>query len=135
MLLTVGCKIKERIIYQTYTETVRYTIISVAPDSSSIKLLLECDSLNNVIIRDLLEYKGGHKLKPPDISISDNILTSVCRTDTIIYTFPIPVIEIREKKIEVVDNTRHRFGEDLFYWAGVVFLAALVSVTAIRIMR
>jgi len=135
LLFLFSCKTNERIIYQTRTETVRDTIVILEPDSSVITLLLECDSVNNVIIKNLLEYKGGYKLHPPDISIDNNVLTAKCKTDTIIYSFPIYTIDIKEKEVEIIDNTRHRFGEDFFYFAGIFLLLVFVTVSVIKIAK
>ena len=48
-----------------------------------LQALLECDSTGNVLIKQLLDYKGGKRLKPPQAEIKDNILTSQAETDTL----------------------------------------------------
>lgn len=51
-------------------------------DSSNIKLLLACDSLNQVYIKELISYKSGKNISIPDVAIKDNILTSNCKIDS-----------------------------------------------------
>lgn len=54
------------------TETIRDTVVSVEPDSSMLKALLECDSLGQVRLRELIEVKAGKRMLPPTIKISNN---------------------------------------------------------------
>ena len=135
LLLTVSCKPTERIVYLSRIETIRDTVITQPPDSSFIRILLKCDSLEQVVIENLLEYEAGERIAPPVVSIRDNILTAICRTDTVVYTFPIPQIEIKQKEIEVIDNTRHRFGEDLFYYIGIAFPVLLILFIVFKIIK
>lgn len=46
--------------------------MSVEPDSSMLKALLECDSLGQVRLRELIEVKAGKRMLPPTIKISNN---------------------------------------------------------------
>lgn len=48
-----------------------------------LQALLECDSTGNVLIRQLLDYRVGKRLKPPQAEIKDNILTAKAETDTL----------------------------------------------------
>jgi hypothetical protein len=54
------------------------------PDRSLVKALLECDSIGQVRIRQLLEYHAGNKLKPPQLSLNDNVLTAISETDSLL---------------------------------------------------
>jgi len=135
MFFLFSCKTTEKIIYQTRIETVKDTVIVTDPDSSYIKILLKCDSLEQVFIESLLEYEGGNKIKPPEVSIKDNVLTAKCKTDTTVYSFPLYTIEIKEQEIKTIDNTKYRFGEDFFYWSGItlyVFLILLIAFLSVR---
>lgn len=49
-----SCKVQDC----TPETIVRDTIVAIAPDSASIKALLECDSAGNVLIRELTEAQG-----------------------------------------------------------------------------
>ena len=64
-------------------EVVRDTVVSVRPDSSLIRAVLECDSLGQVHIKELTDFKNGQRLRPPDLSIKDNILTATSYLDSL----------------------------------------------------
>lgn len=66
----------------TQSETIRDTVIQVAADSAIIRALLECDSLGQVHIRELLEYQAGSRLRPPKINVTDNVLTATSSVDS-----------------------------------------------------
>jgi hypothetical protein len=63
-------------------ETVRDTVVTVKADSSLIRALLECDSLGQVRLKELLDYQAGERLKPPDVDITDNVLTAKAQVDS-----------------------------------------------------
>ena len=50
----VQTEVKEVVIERE----VRDTIVTIQPDSASIKALLECDSAGNVLIKELQEEQG-----------------------------------------------------------------------------
>lgn len=65
-------------------ETIRDTIVEIAPDSSMISALLECDSLGRVHIKELLSYRSGDRIKPPDIRINErNELSATATVDSL----------------------------------------------------
>ncbi|OJV19868.1 MAG: hypothetical protein BGO30_07265 [Bacteroidetes bacterium 41-46] len=57
-------------------EKLRDTVIVLAPDSSLIRALLECDSTNRVRINTILSYQPGDNIAPPRLSIKNNVLTA-----------------------------------------------------------
>lgn len=63
-------------------ETLRDTTVIVEPDSALISALLECDSMGRVRIVQLLEYQAGERMKPPKITVNNNILTSEAIVDS-----------------------------------------------------
>lgn len=65
------------------TETIRDTVVNIAPDSSMIQALLECDSIGRVRLARLIEYQSGERIKPPSIEITDNILTAKSEVDSL----------------------------------------------------
>lgn len=84
-------------------ETLRDTVIRVEADSSMVRALLECDSLGQVHIKQLLEWQGGDLLKPPEFMIKDNILD--IRAITEAYN---KVIQLKDKQITKLKNSsRH----------------------------
>ena len=64
-------------------EVVRDTVVSLQPDSSLVRALLECDSLGQVHIKELTAYKSGQRLRPPDLSVKDNVLTATSYLDSL----------------------------------------------------
>lgn len=64
LLLCPGCKTPKIATTETKTvteirEVVRDTTITVPPDSAWLRAWLECDSLGNVLMRQLSEQKGS----------------------------------------------------------------------------
>lgn len=62
-LMLSGCKTHKPIMQTEVKEVVverevRDTIVTILPDSASIKALLECDSAGNVLIKELQEEQG-----------------------------------------------------------------------------
>lgn len=83
------------------TETIRDTVVNIAPDSSMIQALLECDSIGRVRLARLIEYQSGERIKPPSIEITDNILTAKSEVDSVsIY------LELRDRYKENFRNTQ-----------------------------
>lgn len=75
--------VEKTIIKDSIVEIVRDSLITIPADSSWLKAYLECDSIGNVHIRQLLEYKAGEKMKPPTITIKENILTALSSADSL----------------------------------------------------
>lgn len=62
--LMTACKTPQPIVQTEVKEVVverevRDTIVTITPDSASIKALLECDSAGNVLIKELQEAQKG----------------------------------------------------------------------------
>ncbi len=66
----------------TRTETVRDTVVHIAPDSAMVKALLECDSIGRIRMARLVEYEAGERMRPPRLDITDNILTASTEVDS-----------------------------------------------------
>jgi hypothetical protein len=70
LIIFSGCKIfKPEMVYRnveihdSIKELIRDTLIKSNPDTASIKALMRCDSLGNVYISELNDYKTGNKIK------------------------------------------------------------------------
>lgn len=63
-------------------ETIRDTTVIIRADNSLLRALLECDSLGRVRMKELLEYRAGDRLKPPNVDITDNVLTAKAEIDS-----------------------------------------------------
>lgn len=65
-------------------ETVRDTVVRIKADSSMIRALIECDSTGKATLKQLLEYRAGERLKPPEIGIDENnVLTAKAEIDSL----------------------------------------------------
>lgn len=67
----------------TVRETLHDTIIEVASDSSWLKAWIECDSLGQAKIKELIDYKDGQRSQIPRVSLHNNILTADCKCDSV----------------------------------------------------
>ena len=111
LLVTIlpSCKTPQPIVQTEVKEVVverevRDTIVTIAPDSASIKALLECDSAGNVLIRELQEAQGKNvslalalknlKGKPATLAID-------CKQDSLEK-----VIALQNEKIQELSNNK-----------------------------
>ena len=109
-LAMVSCKTPQPIVQTEVKEVliereVRDTIVTIAPDSASIKALLECDSAGNVLIRELEEVQGKNvslalqlknlkKGKPATLSVD-------CKQDSLEK-----VIALKDETIKELSNNK-----------------------------
>ena len=96
----VQTEVKEVLIERVVTDT----IVTIAPDSASIKALLECDSAGNVLIKELEEVQGKNvslalalknaKGKPATLSVD-------CKQDSLEK-----VIALKDETIKELSNNK-----------------------------
>jgi hypothetical protein len=96
----VQTEIKEVVVERTITDT----IVTIEPDSASIKALLECDSAGNVLIKELEEVQGKNvslalalknlKGKPATLAID-------CKQDSLEK-----VIALKDETIKELSNNK-----------------------------
>lgn len=103
-----SCKTPQPIVQTEVKEVVverevRDTIVTIAPDSASIKALLECDSAGNVLIRELQEEQGKNvKLQLSLEQASGNgVVTVECKQDSLER-----VIALQNEKIQELSNNK-----------------------------
>ncbi len=114
-LFMTSCKAKKEVNRITIVrtekvlETVRDTVVNVQADSASIKALLECDSVGNVLLKRIAEYEAGKHVNPPKLDIRDNVLTAKVKVDSfgIYMTF-------LERYVERTDFTESREKEIVY---------------------
>lgn len=112
---------------------VRDTIVTILPDSASIKALLECDSAGNVLIRELQEMQGKNvKLQLSlEQSSGNGVVTVECKQDSLER-----VIALQNEKIQELSNNKQvetvevKYIPDIVKWlawigAGAILLAVL----------
>jgi hypothetical protein len=128
-----GCKTPQPIVQTEVKEVVverevRDTIVTIEPDSASIKALLECDSAGNVLIRELEETQGknialelllrGYKSKPNEPSKPSNPITELlvdCKQDSLER-----VIALQNEKIRELTNNKQTETIEVKYIPDVV---------------
>jgi hypothetical protein len=133
-----GCKSPQPIVQTEVKEVVverevRDTIVTILPDSASIKALLECDSAGNVLIRELQEAQGKNvKLQLSLEQASGNgVVTVECKQDSLER-----VIALQNEKISELSNNKQtetievKYIPDIVKWlawigAGAILLAVL----------
>lgn len=106
-----------------------------------IRALLECDSLGQVRIRELLEYRAGDRVKPPRLTLENNVLTATAETDSLsIY------LQLRDRyerlvsksdttETVIVEVNRLTWWQTLWITAGKILSAALALWTAIKLLK
>ncbi|MEG1648332.1 MAG: hypothetical protein RR277_00420 [Rikenellaceae bacterium] len=89
LLSLLGCRSIKPIVVENFqhdsiyiTETVRDSLVKIEQDSSMIRALIECDSMGNAHLKELIEYKAGSRVPPPSLFLANNILTAKAKTDS-----------------------------------------------------
>jgi hypothetical protein len=143
LLVTIlpSCKTPQPIVQTEVKEVVverevRDTIVTIAPDSASIKALLECDSAGNVLIRELEETQGknialelllhGYKNKPNEPSKPITELLVDCKQDSMER-----VIALQNEKISSLTNNKQTETIEVKYIPSFVKWLAWVGAGAI----
>jgi hypothetical protein len=133
-----GCKSPQPIVQTEVKEVVverevRDTIVTILPDSASIKALLECDSAGNVLIRELQEAQGKNvKLQLSLEQASGNgVVTVECKQDSLERVIALQNEKIQElsnnKQVETVEVKYIPYFVKWLAWvgAGAILLAVL----------
>lgn len=133
-LAMVSCKTPQPIVQTEVKEVliereVRDTIVTIEPDSASIKALLECDSAGNVLIRELEELQGKNvslalqlknlKGKPATLSVD-------CKQDSLEK-----VIALKDETIKELSNNKQVETVEVKYIPEVVKWFAWIGAAAI----
>lgn len=137
---------------RTEREIIRDTTVLIKPDSAQVRALLECDSLNRVIVRELQTaqgaritptvthtYVGANKSDGINAHIGTDagalLLRLDCKEDSLEYE-----LQVRDKVIEQLKSEKHEIAvpyvPDYYrntsngFW---VLLALLILIVGIRI--
>lgn len=109
-----SCKTPQPIVQEVTKEVVverevRDTIVTVAPDSASIKALLECDSVGNVLIKELEEVQGKNVSLQAQLKNTNKgtALVIDCKQDSLEKVIAIQEEQIKElnsnKQVETIE--------------------------------
>ena len=134
----VQTEVKEVLVERTITDT----IVTIAPDSASIKALLECDSAGNVLIKELEEVQGKNvslalalknaKGKPATLSVD-------CKQDSLEK-----VIALKDETIKELSNNKQTETIEVKYipeavkwlaWIGAAFCVLYLVKIALWVYR
>lgn len=99
----VQTEVKEVLVDRVITDT----IVTIAPDSASIRAYLECDSAGNVLIKELQEVQGKNvslalQLKNSQKGKPVGTLSVDCKQDSLEK-----VIELKNETIKELSNNKH----------------------------
>ena len=134
-LMIAGCRTAKPVTITeretvTITETVRDTVVTVEPDASMMRALLECDENRNVVVRELLEWQSGKHIQPPQVIIRDNVMTVVAEVDSfgiyVSWKERETLVENVRTVTETVTTNELTGWQWLQVWVGRIALAGLV---------
>jgi hypothetical protein len=127
-LIVFGCKTPQPIVQTEVKEVVverevRDTIVTIQPDSASIKALLECDSAGNVLIKELQEEQGKNvalemalKNKQSDKGESAGATLEIdCKADSLQM-----VIDVQNEHIHELNDIISKHVEEIKYIPDIV---------------
>lgn len=123
------------------TERLRDTVVRIEADSSMIEALIECDSMGRAHLRELLDYRSGERLRPPKISIQDNILTASAEVDSmsIYLSLKDQLKEVytgrQTDTTEYIEVNRLTWWQTLWVWAGKILTPLVLAAAAFRIYK
>ena len=148
LLVTIlpSCKTPQPIVQTEFKEVVverevRDTIVTIAPDSASIKALLECDSAGNVLIRELTEAQGKNvKLQLSLEQASGNgVVTIDCKQDSLEKVIALKDETIKElsnnKQVETIEVKYIPEVVKWFAWIGAAFLVIYLVKIALWVYK
>lgn len=127
----------------TVRETIRDTAIVVERDSSMIRALLECDSVGQVRMRELLEYRSGERVKIPNVKIRDNVLTATAEVDSMTiflqlkdrYTREVSRSEQAEETVRTIEVNRVTWWQQMWIRIGQSLFVALAGFIAFKLFK
>lgn len=124
----VQTEVKEVLVERTITDT----IVTIEPDSASIKALLECDSAGNVLIKELEEVQGKNvslALQLKNLKGKPATLAVDCKQDSLEK-----VIALKDETIKELTNNKQvetievKYIPDFVKWLAWIGAAAILYV-------
>lgn len=128
-----GCRTPQPIVQTEVREVVverevRDTIVTILPDSASIKALLECDSAGNVLIKELEEAQGKNVALQAQLKNTNKGTAIVidCKQDSLER-----VIALQNEKISELSNNKQTETIEVKYIPSFVKWLAWIGAGAI----
>lgn len=88
-------------VTEVIREEIRDTVLLVEKDKALLRALVECDSMGQAHIRQILEYEAGRNMQPPRVNIQDNVLDVTAQVDSFtIY------MQLKDRYTEIKDESR-----------------------------
>ena len=134
--LMTACKTPQPIVQTEVKEVVierevRDTIVAILPDSASIKALLECDSVGNVLIKELEEVQGKNVSLQAQLKNTNKgtALVIDCKQDSLEKVIARQEEQIKElKSNEQVETIEVKYIPDFVKWLAWIGVAAILYV-------
>lgn len=124
----VQSEVKEVLVERTITDT----IVTIAPDSASIKALLECDSAGNILIKELEEAHGKNvslALALKNAKGKTATLSVDCKQDSLEK-----VIELKDETIKELSNNKQTETVEVKYIPAFVQVFAWIGGSAVLLL-
>lgn len=86
-------------------EILRDTVVQVQPDSSLVRALVECDSVGQARLKELIDIESGRNVKPPSLHLEDNILTAKAEVDSMAIYMTYKERYKEAQRVETITNT------------------------------
>ena len=130
MTLVTACRVPRETVIQPYVKTVERKVTTLVPihvpgDSTLLRAVFECDSLNRVLLKDLAEVKGGKvgsafgfKNGVLDYRADFKPDTAYLPSDTVFTEKEVPV----QVEVEKVEYRQTAF-QNFLSWTGGIALA------------
>lgn len=134
LLAFVGCKCPECLPAGTDTETVitihkHDTTIITQPDSAQVRLLLRCDSANNVLIDEICAAKGEHlrmELQLQALATGGLAIATIdCKEDSLEHIIQWQDSVIRSKTTQTIVRVEKQ--KDFVYYCGWILIALVIA--------
>ena len=147
MLAMFGCKTPQPIVQTEVKEVlieriINDTIVTIAPDSASIKALLECDSAGNVLIMELEEVQGKNvslALQLKNLKGKPATLAIDCKQDSLEKVIALKDETIKEmsnnKQVETIEVKYIPEVVKWFAWIGAAFLVIYLVKIALWVYK
>lgn len=123
---------RDSIIVRT-VETIKDTVVVIAADSSLIQALLECDSLNQVRIKQIISYKQGSNMPLPSISIQGNVLTAKASVEerNLLLQYKHKYTELLHKTskdvTKILEVNKLYWWQKTLMWCGIALLIYVIT--------
>ena len=136
----VQTEVKEVLVERTITDT----IVTIAPDSASIRALLECDSAGNVLIKELEEVQGKNvslalALKNSSKGKPIGTLSVDCKQDSLEEVIALKDETIKElsnnKQVETVEVKYIPAFVQVFAWIGGAAVLLLLIWIVLKVYK